>query len=46
MTFLDFLGLYHSTVDRKDIMQMQYYRLPMYLVNRQVQKGYYDMVVS
>ena len=38
-TILDLLGLlYCSTVDRKDILEMQYYQLPMHLVNWQVQK--------
>ena len=37
--FLDLLGLlYCSTMDRKDILEMQYYRPPTHLVNRQVQK--------
>ena len=35
MWFLYLLGLlYHSTVDRKDILEMQYYRPPTHLINR------------
>ena len=35
--FLDLLGLlYHSTVDKKDILQMQYYRPPTQLINQNI----------
>ena len=37
--FLDLLGLlYHSTVDTKDTLEMQYYQPPTHLINRQLQK--------